>query len=96
MSIYNIISYVFIITLIFCIWIEYTVGNVLIRQNSSGNYIFTIYGMLDFLTHPLRNLILWNPTYWDINYILILIISISGYFIYEYVKNVNIKVNDNI
>ena len=80
----NIFLFLFIITILFIIYTEYSVKGILIRSNSSGGKSFNFKSMLNFMIHPLYNKLLWNFKSLDINYPFIIIISILIY------KNLNI------
>lgn len=74
--------YITIITIIFIIWVEYSVGGIFIRQNSIGKYSINIVSLINYLLNPLFNKFLWNKSLLDVNYIFILIISS---LIYKYI-----------
>jgi len=67
-------KYFLLITIIFIIYSEYSIGNILFRQNSLGTISINILSLLHFLIHPLYNSFLWNIENLDINYPFILII----------------------
>lgn len=75
----NLILYIFIITILFIIYIEYSVGGILIRSNSSGGKSFNFKSLLNFMFHPLHNKLLWNIKSLDINYPFIIFISLVFY-----------------
>jgi hypothetical protein len=77
----NIFLFLFIITILFIIYTEYSVGGILIRSNSLGDKSFNFKSMLNFMIHPLYNKLLWNFKSLDINYPFIILISI---FIYKF------------
>ena len=83
----NIFIYLLIITILFIIYIEYNVGGILIRSNSSGGKSINIRSMLNFMIHPLYNKLLWNFKSLDINYLFILFISIFIYK-FDFFKNI--------
>ena len=68
------IFYILIITVLFIIYVEHTVGNILFRINSQGYQSINFSSMIHFLLHPLHNSFLWNYKLLDINYPFILCI----------------------
>ena len=75
----NLFLFLLIITILFIIYIEYFVGGILIRSNSSGNKSFNFISLLNFMFHPLYNKLLWDFKSLDINYPFIILISIIIY-----------------
>ena len=71
--------YLLMITILFIIYVEYFVGGILIRSNSSGSKSFNFRSLLNFMFHPLYNKLLWNFKSLDINYPFIILISIIFY-----------------
>jgi len=71
----NYFLFILLITILFIIYSEYSIGNILFRQNSFGINSLNITSMLHFLIHPLYNSFLWNIHSLDINYPFIVIIS---------------------
>ena len=81
----EILGFIFL-TFIFIIYIEYDIGNIVFRQDSSGEVVFTLYGLLSYLVDPLTNSFLWNCELLRYNYILwIIIYSFVVYCIYIYI-----------
>lgn len=78
--------YILNVTLLFIIYIEYSVGGILLRLNSEGVKTFNFKSLFYYLIHPLHNTFLWNFKSLDINFIFIIIISIIIYFITLYLK----------
>jgi hypothetical protein len=76
----NMYLYIFLITLLFLLYVEYSVGNVFYRTNSDGNYSLHPLSILFYLIEPLYNRLLWNVRLLDINYIFVLIISLIIYY----------------
>ena len=75
----NIFLYLFIITILFIFYIEFNVGGILIRSNSTGGKSLNFSSLLNFMLHPLYNKFLWNFKSLDINYLFIIFISIIFY-----------------
>ena len=73
------------LTLFFIIYIEYDIGNIVFRQDSSGKVVFTLYGLLFYLIDPLTNSFLWNWELLSYNYIM----WISIYSFVVYYININ-------
>jgi len=66
--------YFIIITILFIVYVEYSVGGILFRPNDLGKTIINIRSLLNYLIHPLYNRFLWNPELLDVNYPFIIII----------------------
>ena len=81
----NLLKILGIVTIIFIIYVEYSVGGILIRYNSLGKKSFNFKSLLNFMIHPLHNRFLWNIKTLDINYPFI-ILSTIGCYISSYLK----------
>ena len=79
----NYFLYIMLITIIYIIWVEYSIGGILFRPNSLGKQSLNISSLFNFMINPLYNKFLWNLEIIDTNYIFILIISSLLYFIYN-------------
>ena len=75
--------YLSFVTLVFVIYTEINVGNILFRHNSSGNKSINISSMISFMIHPLHSCFLWNVKALDINYPFIMIMSIIIYILFS-------------
>lgn len=76
------IYYFIIITIIFIIYSEISVTNILLRPDSNGKITFNFKSLFYFLINPLTNRALWTFQTLDINYIFIIIFSYSMYFLF--------------
>ena len=76
----NILIYILLITFLFLIHIEVSIGNVFYRVNSLGVKTFNIRLLVNYLIEPLRNRFLWYLDLLDCNYIIVLTISLILYF----------------
>jgi len=77
----NLLLLLFIVTILFIIYIEYSVGGILLRINSKGIKIFNFKSLFNFLIHPLLNNFLWNIKALDINYPFIIGVTTFIYMI---------------
>ena len=75
--------YFIIVTLLFIVYIEYSVGGILFRQNSLGKISLNIRSLLSYLIHPLYNRFLWNLKLLDVNYPFIISISTLIYYMFN-------------
>jgi len=57
------------ITILFIIYIEFSVGSILFRPNSSGKISMNLYSLFGFLMNPFYKKDLWNWSTLDINYV---------------------------
>ncbi len=72
-----------IITFLFLLYIEISVGNIWFRINSDGLRNINLISMIDFLLKPLYNKFLWNIQLLDINYIFIISTSNIIYYMFR-------------
>jgi hypothetical protein len=78
----NLLLYIIFITILFIIYVEYSVTGILFRPNSLGKLSMNLYSMISYLFNPLYNRFLWQPQLLDVNYIFVLGCSI---LLYKYV-----------
>ena len=72
-----------IITFLFLLYIEISVGNIWFRINSDGLRNINLSSMINFLLKPLYNKFLWNIQLLDINYIFIISTSNIIYYMFR-------------
>jgi len=74
---------IFIITLLFLLYIQYSpgMGNIWYRNNE----YFSPMGALRVMVFPFRNIQMWYPTMWDINYIMWLLLGVFIYSIFVFI-----------
>ena len=68
-----------IVTILFIIYSEYSVGGILIRSNSSGGKSLNFSSMFHFMINPLYKTFLWNFESLDINYPFVVVCTIIIY-----------------
>lgn len=71
-----------IITLIFVIYSEYSIGQILFRPNSFGIISLNLNSLLGFLINPFYRRDLWTWQTLDINYAFVLIYSLCVYYLF--------------
>ena len=79
----NILYYIIFVTILFIIYVEYSVTGILFRPNSLGKLSTNLYSMFSYLIDPLHNSFLWQPQLLDVNYIFVLGCSIILYGIIQ-------------
>jgi len=80
MEIIKYLIFIGIITLIFVIYSEYSIGQILFRPDSSGIISTNLNSLLGFLANPFYRRDLWTWNTLDINYAFI---SMYSLFIYS-------------
>ena len=75
--------YFIIITILFIVYVEYSVGGILFRPNNLGKTVINIRSSLSYLIHPLYNRFLWNPKLLDVNYPFVIIIFSFIYYMFN-------------
>ena len=73
------IYFILFITFLFTFYSEYSVGNILLRPNSSGKLSFILNSLFHFMIHPFFNQTLWTWNTLDINYPFVLGYSLLIY-----------------
>ena len=75
----TLIILIIIVTLLYVAWVEYSVGNILFRTNSLGTTSLNLPSLLNLMLNPLHRSVLWTRSTIDLNYPLILLITVIGY-----------------
>ena len=75
----KLIIFLGIITIVFIVWIEYSVGNIFFRISEKGYKQMNFLSLFNYMVHPFHNLFLWNWELLDINYLFVLGVSIMLY-----------------
>ena len=71
----NYFIYILIITVIFLIYVEISVGGIVYRVNAMGKKNFQFGNIIHYLVDPLHNKFLWNPSLLDVYYVFVFIVS---------------------
>ena len=74
------IYFIGIITILFIIYSEYSVGQILFRPDSGGNISINLNSLFGFLMNPFYKRDLWNWKTLDINYAFVIIYSLFIYY----------------
>ena len=87
---YECMIHLIIIFIIYSLYVQLspTMGNIWMREDSSGNLVFCPLGLLHLCVAPLNTdkMYLWEPVFWPINFF----VYIVAYFIvYLFVKDYN-------
>lgn len=72
-----------VVTILFIIYSEWSVGGILIRSNSSGSKSINIRSMLNFMINPLHKTFLWNMRSLDINYPFVILCTVISYKLFN-------------
>ncbi len=76
----KIIYFFFIVTVLFIIYVEFSVGNIIWRESANGLKSFQPKNILHYLFNPLYNSFLWNVRLLDVNYIFVIGMSTITYY----------------
>ena len=71
----NYYIYILIITVIFLIYVEISVGGIVYRVNAMGKKNIQLGNIIHYLVDPLHNKFLWNPSLLDVNYVFVFLVS---------------------
>ncbi len=82
MEIINLILFLVIISISFIIYSEYSVGQILLRPDSTGKIIMNFNSLFGYLMNPFYKRDLWTWNTLDINYAFVLIYSCFIYCLF--------------
>ena len=72
--------YFFIVTFLFILYVETSVGNIIFRIDSKGIEGIRIGNIIRYLLNPLYNSFLWNVQLLDVNYIFVIGLATLIYY----------------
>ena len=72
----RLIHLLLLVSILFFFYVEYSIGNVFYRIDSSGTKVFHICNIFNYMIEPFRKPILWNYELLDVNYVFIMFITI--------------------
>ena len=78
------IIFILIVTFFFIIYSEYSIGNILFRNNSENIKTLNFSSLFNFLLHPFHNQFLWNIKSLDINYPFVIFLFSIFYMMMDY------------
>ena len=84
MEMMEIVIFFSIITILFVIYSEYSVGSILFRPDSVGKISMNLSSLLGFLMNPFHSEHLWNLETLDINYAFVMISSLLLFTLFQY------------
>ena len=76
------IPFILIVTVLFIIYIEFSVGNIILRESVNGLKTFQLSNIIHYLINPLYNSFLWNYQLLDVNFIFVIFVSTIAYHNY--------------
>ena len=71
-----------LITMLFILYSEYSVGSIFFRPDSNGKISMNLYSLIGFLMNPFYKRDLWTWQTLDINYAFVLIYSSFIYYLF--------------
>lgn len=86
---HNFLLYLLLITILFILYVEYSVGNVIYRVGVDGSKGFRLMNIIYYLIDPLHNHFLWKLNLLDVNYIFTIVISTILYYNIPLIKNID-------
>jgi hypothetical protein len=86
---YYFLFYILIITILFILYIEYSVGSIIFRDGVKGVKEFVPLNIIHYLFNPLHNHFLWKYHLLDVNYIFTIVISTILYYNIPLINNID-------
>ena len=71
------------VSLTWCVYLEFAVGGILFRPDSQNNKTFQPMAIIRQLEWPWIRREAWHPSYWDLNYYMVMLSSVGAYSILE-------------
>lgn len=94
----NLFQIIIIVTILFIIYYQIFVGSIFFRGDNPYSLLNFLSGMRAMVNHainPLHSSAMWKPQLLNVNYIFILIITISVYYLIINLKKKINRKNDN-
>ena len=85
----KLVGYLLVTTILFTVYIEYSVGNIMWREGVKGVKEFHPVNIIHYLVNPLHNHFLWRYHLLDVNYIVTLVVSTILYYNIPLVNNID-------
>ncbi len=73
-----------LLSLTWCAYLEFAVGGILFRPDSQNNKTFQPMGLVQQLDWPLTKCAAWYPSFWDLNYYMVMFGSAGTYTVWSY------------
>ncbi len=74
------IYFFLIATILFIIYVEFSVGNIIWREGANGLKSFQPKNIIHYLINPIYNSFLWNIRLLDVNYVFMMVMSTIFYY----------------
>jgi uncharacterized membrane protein len=85
----KLVGYLLVTTILFTIYIEYSVGNIIWREGAKGIKEFRPVNIIHYLVNPLHNHFLWRYHLLDVNYIVAVVVATILYYNIPLLNNID-------
>ena len=85
----KLVGYLLVTTILFTVYIEYSVGNIIWREGAAGIKEFRSVNIIHYLVNPLHNHFLWRYHLLDVNYIVFVVVSTILYYNIPLLNNID-------